>query len=82
MKNTDKAIELSNKFKCITIGERCKNIEGACYKMAVWKEQQMIEKAVNWLLNNATDHIGFDSISESFSLSWDFIDLFKQAMKE
>ncbi len=37
--NLNKSIELSNKFKCITIGERCKNIEDACYKMAQWKDK-------------------------------------------
>ena len=41
MTNLDKAIELSNKLKCITIGERCKNIEDACYKMAQWKNEQL-----------------------------------------
>lgn len=47
-------------------------------EMADW----MIEKAVEWLENNATDHLGFNPISETFSLSWDFIDLFKQAMEK
>lgn len=52
MTNEEKAIELSNRFKCITICERCKNIEDACYKMAKWKDKQILEKVIEWLKEN------------------------------
>lgn len=64
----------------------CSSIECVKYDIAsetaIKMQGRMIEKAVEWLENNATDHLGFNSISETFSLSWDFIDLFKQAMEE
>ena len=81
MTNEEKAIELSNRFKCITIGERCKNIEDACYKMAKWKDEQslierkkLIDKACNWF----TDH--FEAYSVLFTTE-QFIEDFKKAME-
>lgn len=64
----------------------CSSIECVKYDIAretaIKMQQRMINKACKWLEKNATEHLGFDPISENFSLSWDFIDLFKQAMME
>lgn len=80
MKNTDKAIELSNKFKCITIGERCKNIEDACLKMAAWKERQTIEylyKNIQILLKDyGVSEASADLTTQLFLVN------FKRAMEE
>lgn len=82
MSNTDKAIELSNKFKCITICERCKNIEDACYKMAAWKEQQLIEKAAKWLDDNEPVYRKYDGSGFYNEKNQYLIEDFKKAMLE
>ena len=83
----EKAISIAD--SCI--GERTRNhpanqlekimILDACLEMAAWKEEQMVEKAVEWLEDEATKHIGFDCITEEMSLNYDFIELFIKAMK-
>ena len=46
----------------------------ASLKMAEWKEQQMIDKACEWLEKNIAEATGIDSYT--------IIESFKQAMKE
>ena len=64
----------------------CSSIECVKYDIAketaIKMQQRMIEKACKWLENNSTEHLEFNPISATLSLSWGFIDLFKQAMEE
>ena len=49
----------------------------AAMQMAKWKEQQMIEKACEWLKKNLQNYIEDDWTSEK-----DFIEEFRKAVKE
>ncbi len=48
-------------------------------EMAQWKEQQMIERAVEWLKNNIYDYYRTDEFEQWFD---EMFDDFKQSMKE
>lgn len=88
MTDLEKAQELAIKY-CKEIDSHGKEVynigcEIACNEIAKWKEQQMIEKACEWLENNMHDY--FDGNSE-FAVAIDFItcdkfvEKFKKAME-
>lgn len=58
MKDLEKAIELARKHdELFGIRKREECCVAACQEMAEWKEQQMIEKACEWLKDNANDYL-------------------------
>ena len=70
----EKAIELARKHEGLYgIRNREACCVAACQEMAEWKQQQMIDKACEWLKANADEWIA--------SHSNIFIDIFKKAMK-
>ena len=59
-------------------------IENACNKMAEWKEEQMIQKAVEWLYDNIIGMLdnNVPYVQSTYDVSKnEFIKDFKQAMK-
>lgn len=83
MKDEDKVKEILGCpccFKnpdCEACFERIKLLE-----MAAWKEQQMIEKAAEWLLENAKEYVVYDFDAEDYSVREDLVDDFREAMDE
>lgn len=79
MTNEEKAKELAEESR-ISTGESC---EEECYDcamlMAEWKEQQLIDKACEWLRNNIDDYYITNEFESYFD---DMLADFKQAMKE
>ena len=83
MSNEEKAKEISLKlfenghFTHNAISQR-KEIEKSLIEMAEWKEQQMIEKALNWIHDNLCyyDEDGFDADGNGI------LGDFKKAMEE
>lgn len=58
-------------------------IKDACLKAMKWKEQQMIEKAVKWLKDNAGTYHRFNVTENRFYYNYNIlIDDFKKAMEE
>lgn len=76
MTNAEKAQELVS-----NPANDYKSTEDLCWMMAEWKEQQMIERAVEWLKTNAGKYIK-GSLSASNYCTEHCIDDFKEAMKE
>ncbi len=74
MRNKEKAQELANCQNCIDVALQIKNVkvcnpdERPCeryknfVKMAEWKEQQMIDKATEWIRNHIPDYYGYGKI--------------------
>lgn len=52
MTNEEKAREIKANDVCCVWNGGCPNVYNAAMKMAEWKEQQMIERAVIWLSFN------------------------------
>lgn len=50
-------------------------------KMAEWKEQQMLEKAVEWLRLNADNYTWYDETEGESGMMSVFIEAFIKAMK-
>ena len=77
MTDLEKAIELARKHKGLFgMRNREECCVAACQEMAEWKEQQMIDKACEWLEDNLASFWQcklYDDIA--------FIDDFKKAMK-
>lgn len=64
-----------------------KNIEAesvseACMRMAKHIEQELIEKAKEWLFKNTYKHIDDDKLSMAFRYTGEAIENFEKAMKE
>jgi len=80
MTNEEKALKLADLCKVpddedrYFISNRCE-IYDKCLEMAAWKEQQMIEKAVEWLEPVFKDLAGY-------YCGGDLIEDFKKVMKE
>ena len=79
MKNEEKAEELYPDFeRDLLYQNRVKKLQRKAFiQGAAWKQEQMIQKACEWLLHNA---IGLDD-GEFPVYDIDFIEDFKQAMK-
>lgn len=90
MTDLEKARELAHDyFRRGQLGLCSLDTESAGYecaiKMAEWKEQQMIEKAVNWLNNNIGAYLDYEAPKYGCSVEIDKISLiedFKKAMEE
>ena len=54
MNDMDKAEELSSKYRCSECGSSCSNIKAAVIEMAELKEQEIIDKACDYLKQNVT----------------------------
>ena len=81
MSDEDKAREIASKWwQDLITKEHCDSteeaIERAVLEMAQWKEQQMIDKAVEWL----NTHLPFGEVD--FNLRNTIIEFFKQSMTE
>lgn len=95
MNNKDKARELSKKFArqyhANTWPEWSNDesfhfsneeIYNGCLEMAVWKEQQMIQKAVEWLEEHTTEYASFDDDRKAdWENKMNFIEDFKKYME-
>lgn len=79
MTNEEKAKLISEQFHCDDVAY------DAAEQMAEWKEQQMIDKACEWLKNNivssSNDTCIYTASSHNISKE-DFIVNFKKAMEE
>lgn len=78
----EKAEELGKKYSipCRGIGDCEFEATQAALEMAQWKEQQMIDKATEWLKNRTMGDLCLSI--DNKSLVNEFIESFKQAMKE
>ena len=55
----------------------------ACLQMAEWERKMLIEKAVNWLVTNASDYaISTTGDDDDCVVSLDMVEDFRKAMEE
>ena len=60
-----------------------KFISDACLQMAEWGRKMLIEKAVNWLVTNASDYaISTTGDDDDCVVSLDMVEDFRKAMEE
>lgn len=60
-----------------------KFVSDACMQMAEWERKMLIEKAVNWLVTNASDYaISTTGDDDDCVVSLDMLEDFKKAMEE
>lgn len=58
-------------------------VSEACMKMAEWERKMLIEKAVNWLVTNASDYaISTTGDDDDCVVSLDMVEDFRKAMEE
>lgn len=59
-----------------------KFVSDACMQMAEWERKMLIEKAVNWLVTNASDYaISTTGDDDDCVVSLDMVENFKEAME-
>ena len=59
-----------------------KFVSDACMQMAEWERKMLIEKAVNWLVTNASDYaISTTGDDDDCVVSLDMVENFKKAME-
>lgn len=60
-----------------------KFVSDACMQMAEWERKMLIEKAVNWLVTNASDYaISTTGDDDDCVVSLDMVEDFRKAMEE
>ena len=60
-----------------------KFVSDACMQMAEWERKFMIDKAVNWLVTNASDYaISTTGDDDDCVVSLDMVEDFRKAMEE
>ena len=75
MTDLEKAKEIQKNDVCVCWNGGCPNVCNGAMKMAAWKQEQMIEKAVEWLEPIFKDLAGYDC-------GGDLVEDFKKVMKE
>ena len=75
----EKAIELSSIYEIYEAKDT--DVYHACLEMAAWKQEQIIQKAVEWLNDNQRAYREYDESGFYHEKSQHFIEDFKKAME-
>lgn len=86
MTDLEKAKEIQKNDVCLCWNGGCPNVRDGAMKMAAWKQEQMIEKAVRWLnevvKDEQSNYVWYDAEEGFCGITHEFIEDLKKVMEE